>query len=130
MLEFKTSREIEDIIAKRIKSERLRQNITQSSMAKKTGMALTTYKKFEHEGKGTFDNFIKILMGLGKITEIDNFLKEPVFSPKAQIKSNNKLYKKARVRASSEQDVVGSNKNNTFAGMSPFQAIIAKAKKE
>ncbi|WP_121628485.1 helix-turn-helix domain-containing protein [Poseidonibacter antarcticus] len=129
MLEFKTSREIEDIIAKRIKSERLRQNITQSLMAKKTGMALSTYKKFEHEGKGTFDNFIRILMGLGRITEIDNFLKEPEFSPKVQIKSN-RLNKKVRVRASSEPKVVASNKNDTFQGMSPFQAIIAKAKKE
>jgi len=129
MLEFKTSREIEDIIAKRIKSERLRQNITQSLMAKKTGMALSTYKKFEHEGKGTFDNFIRILMGLGRITEIDNFLKEPEFSPKVQIKSN-RLNKKVRVRASSEPKVVASNKNDTFQAMSPFQAIIAKAKKE
>ena len=127
MLEFKTSREIEDIMAKRIKSERLRQNITQSSMAKKTGMALTTYKKFEHEGKGTFENFIKILMGLGKIRQIDNFLKEPDFSPKAQAKSNKKIFKRAR--ASSEQNIV-NNTNDKFTGMSPFQKVIAKANKE
>lgn len=57
-------------LASRIRSERIRQGLTQLSMSEKTGIALRTYKRIELTGAGSMQNLVIILRALDRITAI------------------------------------------------------------
>jgi transcriptional regulator with XRE-family HTH domain len=102
MNEFSTTHEILKEFAKKIKDERLRQNITQEDLALKSGLSLSTYKIFEKDGKGSFENFINITKALGKTSELNNLFITSSFSPKQKV-LNKKIDKNERKRASSKE---------------------------
>lgn len=101
MNEFSTTKEIMAEFAQRIKKERLKQNITQEDMALRSGISLSTYKLFEKNGKGTFENFINITKALGKSSQLNTLLVHNSFSPKEMVLSK-KEKKSTRQRASSK----------------------------
>jgi len=82
ILELKTAEDILQILAAKIKQERISQNNTQAEFAIKSGIPLNTYKKLENKGKGTLENFVKILISLGKINDLQDILKPIEFSPR------------------------------------------------
>lgn len=83
MFELYTVNEIKKTISKRVKQERIKQNKTQKEFSVKSGIKLSTYKKFEKEGEGSFENFLLILISLGKIGDIEDLLAEKkLFSSK------------------------------------------------
>ena len=59
-----TPKELMDKIVKRVEKERLRQNITQKELAKKTGIPSATYRNFVYKKQISLINFIKILKKL------------------------------------------------------------------
>ncbi len=102
MNEFSTTQEILKEFANKIKDERLKQNITQEELALKSGLSLSTYKIFEKNGKGSFENFINITKALGKTIELNNLFIKSSFSPKEKV-LNKKIDKTKRQRASSKE---------------------------
>jgi transcriptional regulator with XRE-family HTH domain len=97
-IEFQTPKEIMQKLANGIKKERIAQNITQENFSIKCGVSFTTYKRLENKGKGTLENFIAVLISLGKVSEIANILQPMQFSPKLARKSMQ--YEKTKKRAS------------------------------
>jgi DNA-binding XRE family transcriptional regulator len=63
---FMTSTELAKNIALQVVEHRIRLNYKQKDFAKKIGMALRTYERFEHTGKVSFENLLSILAGIGK----------------------------------------------------------------
>ncbi|XPV70428.1 MAG: helix-turn-helix domain-containing protein [Halarcobacter sp.] len=111
MNEFSTTQEISKEFAHKIKDERLRQNITQEDMALKSGLSLSTYKIFEKNGKGSFENFINITKALGKTMELNNLFIKNSFSPKEKVLNKN-IKKPERKRASKKEKIDSSKSKN------------------
>ncbi len=59
-----TPSELMEKIVKRVEKERLRQNITQEELSKRTGIPLATYRNFVYKKQISLENFIKILRRL------------------------------------------------------------------
>ena len=53
-------------------------------------ISLSIYCTFEREGKGSFENFIAILGGLGALGELDKLLKMDFFTLEEFRETNNK----------------------------------------
>ena len=73
------------IIIKRIgnhlKTVRLRQNITQQSLADAAGVSLSSLKKVEKGEIGSFDSLLRVLRTLGKLDVLQPLVEEEQLSP-------------------------------------------------
>lgn len=69
-------------IGRRIRHERLRQNLTQESLASQAGVALRTYKRFESAGRTNLETLVAILRVLNRLRLLD------VALPAAQLPSH------------------------------------------
>lgn len=115
MFELSTPKEILKELALRAKNERIRQNKTQEDMAKKAGIGLATYQRFESNGQIKFESFVSILFVLGRSQELSNILKGPAFSPK------NLFGKKEKSRERASRSIDAKRKHrNTEAHTSTF----------
>ena len=81
MYELLTSKEIQVDISNKIKLLRLKLNQTQESFAASIGIPKSTYVRFENGGEGSFENFVRIMQGLGRISELESFFKIEDYSP-------------------------------------------------
>ncbi|MBQ2593048.1 MAG: helix-turn-helix transcriptional regulator [Candidatus Riflebacteria bacterium] len=61
--------------AKRIKSLRLEQNITQDELASRIGVSTGTIKRFEKTGEIQFHALAKIALVLGRLDDFDELFK-------------------------------------------------------
>ena len=77
-------------LANRIKKERISSRYTQKELALKADIPLSTYRRFEQKGEGSIKDFIKILVALNRVNELDTFLTPAEYSP---IKEYEKLHK-------------------------------------
>ena len=66
---FKTclNAEYKDYLGAKIRSERLSRKLTQKELAELAGIPLRTYKRFEQNCDGSFDNFVNILRAFDKL---------------------------------------------------------------
>lgn len=71
---FLSNNEIAQLLASRLKKERMAQNFRQADIALKTGIPLPTYAHFERTGKIPIDKLVSIIRSLGKITVLSDFL--------------------------------------------------------
>ena len=79
----------------RLQRERLNQNITQAVLAEQAGISRRTLVAAE-KGKGTtLETLIRLLRGLGKLGQLDQFLPEPPISPIQLAKLKGKVRQKA-----------------------------------
>ncbi|RPI06418.1 MAG: XRE family transcriptional regulator [Ignavibacteriae bacterium] len=70
-----------DLLGKRVKKERLNQNMTQTELVQRAGINRTVLTRLEN-GKGcTLSSLVRLLRSLGKINQLDLFLPEPGVSP-------------------------------------------------
>lgn len=72
-----TNTEVCSFLAARIRHERLRQGHTQATMARKSGIALRTYKRIELTGTGSIQNLIIILRTLDRIKAVGLLIPPP-----------------------------------------------------
>jgi len=98
MYKLMLTKEIQKDIALKIKKLRLAQNKTQEYFAQTIGISKSTYIRFENSGDGSFETFIKILQGLGKIDELENILTIQEYSPLKELQNKSP---KERKRANS-----------------------------
>ena len=68
-------------IGNHLKTVRLRQNITQQSLADAAGVSLSTLKKIEKGEIGSFDSLLRVLRTLGKLDVLQPLVDEEQLSP-------------------------------------------------
>ncbi len=68
-------------IGSHLKAVRLRQNITQQSLADTAGVSLSSLKKIEKGQIGSFDSFLRVLRTLGKLDVLQQLIDEEQLSP-------------------------------------------------
>lgn len=67
--DFYTPSEISETLGKRLKQQRLYQNLTQAELAQKAGIGLSTVSRIESGEGGTLDNMIRYAMSVGLVNE-------------------------------------------------------------
>ena len=68
-------------IGNKLKSVRLKQNITQQSLAEETNVSLSTIKKMEKGEIRSFDSLLRVLRTLGKLDVLQPLIDEEPLSP-------------------------------------------------
>ena len=95
-------------LGRRLQRERLNQNITQARLAEQAGISRRTLVAAEKGEGTTLDTLIRLLRGLGKLGQLDQFLPEPPISPIQLAKLNGKVRQKAsgKLRYPTEHNTV------------------------
>lgn len=96
--------EISRRIGNRIRQLRLRQNITQMSLAEQSQISVSSVKKIENGEIGSFDSFMRVLRILGELEIFQPLLKEEEMSPNEYLEFVELMKKKRRKRAKSVGD--------------------------
>ncbi|WP_312901068.1 helix-turn-helix domain-containing protein [Chryseobacterium taichungense] len=70
------------VIANTVRDRRLLMELTQEGLAERSGVALSTLRKFEQKGLISLDSFLKILMVVGGLEELLDALQtdKPAFN--------------------------------------------------
>ncbi len=68
-------------IGEKLKTTRLKQNITQQSLAEAANVSLSTVKKIEKGEIRSFDALLRILRTLGKLDVLQQLVEEEQLSP-------------------------------------------------
>ena len=68
-------------IGSHLKAVRLRQNITQQSLADAAGVSLSSLKKIEKGEIGSFDSFLRVPRTLGKLDVLQPLVDDEKLSP-------------------------------------------------
>ncbi len=79
----------------RLRRERLNQNITQAELAELAGISRRTLVAAEKGDGTTLETLIRLLRGLGKLGQLDQFLPVPEISPLQLAKLKGKVRQKA-----------------------------------
>lgn len=88
-------------IGRKIRQLRLRQNITQMSLAEQSQISVSSVKKIENGEIGTFDSLMRVLRILGALDILSPLMKEDEMSPNEYLEFVEAIKKKQRKRARS-----------------------------
>lgn len=87
-------------LADNIRDRRLLMELTQESLAERSGVALSTLRKFEQKGLISLESFLKLLLVVGGLEELVEVLKppKPTFSSIDEVlkKDSNESRKRGR----------------------------------
>ena len=86
---------VKRVIGDRLRATRLRTNISQQTLAERSGLSRSAIHALE-KGSGTLDSLVRALRALGHLDALNAFLPDPGISP-LQI---HKMRGKKRLRAS------------------------------
>ncbi len=86
-------------IGSKLKSIRLRQNITQQSLAESADVSLSSIKKIEKGEIRSFDSLLRVLRILGKLDVLQPLVEEEQLSPNEYFKFIQSAKKHERKRA-------------------------------
>lgn len=86
-------------LGEKLKSIRLKRNITQQSLAETSSISLSSVKKVENGEIGAFDTLIRILRTLGMLESISTLFEEEQLSPSEYYDMVNRVRKQTRKRA-------------------------------
>lgn len=68
-------------MGERLKALRLKQNITQQSLAEESGVSMSSVKKIEKGEIRSFDSLLRVLRTLGKLDVLQTLVEEEQLSP-------------------------------------------------
>lgn len=69
--------ELASELGARVRRERLRQNLTQRTLAERSGVARLTVTRMEANGSATLTNFLSVLIALRRAGDLEGFLRAP-----------------------------------------------------
>ena len=72
---FISSSKAQKKIAENVRERRLQMDLTQEGLAERSGVPLSTLRKFEQKGNISLESFLKLLSVIGGLEEIINALK-------------------------------------------------------
>ena len=93
-------------IGGRLKQARLKQNITQQSLAKAADVSLSSIKKIENGEIGSFDSLLRVLRILGMLDVLQPLVEEEQLSPSEYFNLVHSAKAKIRQRAVGKIDKV------------------------
>lgn len=79
-INFATAAELGQEMAQRLKAQRMKLGVSQPELAQRAGVALGTVSKFENTGKTTLETFMRLVIALGLVAELENLFTIPVLS--------------------------------------------------
>ena len=91
--------QIQKRIGEKIKAVRLKQNITQDSLAESSSISRSSIQKVESGEIKSFDTFLRVLRTLGMLDDISRLCQEEQLSPSEYYKMVNSAKKHRRQRA-------------------------------
>lgn len=77
---FATATELGQEMGRRLKAQRMKLGVSQPELAQRAGVALGTVSTFEKTGKTTLETFMRLVIALGLVTELENLFTIPVLS--------------------------------------------------
>ena len=92
--------QIQQRLGSRLRSARLKQNITQQSLADAAQVSLSSIKKIEGGEIGSFESFLRIVRTLGVLDSLQSLVNERQMSPSEIYALQNSTVKHSRKRAS------------------------------
>ncbi len=72
---FISSSKAQKKIAENVRKRRLQMDLTQEGLAERSGVPLSTLRKFEQKGNISLESFLKLLSVIGGLEEVINALK-------------------------------------------------------
>jgi transcriptional regulator with XRE-family HTH domain len=72
---FITPSKAQKKLLENVRNRRLQMDLTQEGLAERSGVALSTLRKFEQKGSISLESFLKILSVIGGLEEVINALK-------------------------------------------------------
>lgn len=75
MIALMSPSEAQRLIAENIREHRLQRNLTQQELSSRSGVPLSTLRKFEQQGVLSLESLLKILMVLGMLDNVVNATK-------------------------------------------------------
>ena len=69
---FATEREVRSELGQRLRSQRLLKGVSQEDLAIRSGVSASTIKLIEAKGQSTLENFVRVLMALGLVAEMQS----------------------------------------------------------
>ncbi len=75
--ELKTTGEIAQTLAMRMKELRLRKKWKRTTLAERSGVSESSLRRFEQTAKISFENILKLMSALGRLSEMDKLLQPP-----------------------------------------------------
>lgn len=100
-------------IGEKLKAVRLRQNITQQSLAEAANVSLSTIKKIEKGEIRSFDAFLRVLRTLGKLDALQQLVEEEQLSP-------NEYYNMVQAAKTHQRKRAVGKMNNAKEEASPW----------
>ena len=90
-------------IGEKLKAVRLKQNITQQSLADSAEVSLSTVKKIENGEIKSFGSLLRVMRILGKLDAIQSLVEEEQLSPNEYYELVHAAQKKTRKRAGGQR---------------------------
>ena len=99
MISFKinSSEDIATALGARLKERRLSQNLTLEGLARRSGVALGTLKKFERTGLIALRSFVRLAIALKDDAALEKLLLAPEFETLDQVLESGKKPKRGRI---------------------------------
>lgn len=91
--------QVQKRIGEKLKAVRLKQNITQKSLAEEADISLSSIKKIESGEIGSFESFLRVIRALGELDSFQNLIAEDQLSPSEYYELVNAGKKNSRKRA-------------------------------
>lgn len=88
--------DVAEDLAKRLRARRLARNLTQEGLARRSGVALGTLKKFERSGAISLVSFIRLAVALGEEAGLERLLADEEFETLEQVLSEPRMRKRGR----------------------------------
>ena len=85
-------------LAVRVRNRRLAQNLTLEGLARRSGVALGTLKKFERTGQIALVSFIRLVITLKDEATLENLLLKQKFETLDEVLQNGKKPKRGRIK--------------------------------
>lgn len=100
-------------IAAKIKTVRLKQNMSQAELADKSGVSISTIKRMEDGEVKNFESLIRILRTLGKLDIFVPLVEEEQLSPNEYYELASKANKPKRKRKRASKGYTKENKEDS-----------------
>ncbi len=89
-------------IGEKLKATRLKQNITQQSLADSSGVSLSTLRRIENIGSGSIESLLRLMRELGMLEMLNPLTEQEQLSPQEYYDLMHNAQKKVRKRAAGQ----------------------------